>query len=53
MDLKMPSAIVDRQIFPKQTKSTEIGSVDMIAVAFYVYTSVAGVVEGAQLWSLT
>ncbi len=26
MDLKIPSAMVERQILPKHTKSTEIGS---------------------------
>jgi hypothetical protein len=26
MDLKIPSAIVDRQMFPKQTNKTEMGS---------------------------
>ena len=34
MDRKMPSAIVERQIFPRQTKRMEIWSVAMIAVVF-------------------
>lgn len=32
MALKMPSAMVDRQIFPKQTKRTEICSDAMMVV---------------------
>lgn len=43
IDLKMPSAIVDRQIFPKQTKRTEICSVAMFAVVFDVWLKVLGV----------
>lgn len=31
MALKIPSAMVDRQMFPKHTKSTEMGSEDMLA----------------------
>ena len=43
MDLKIPSAIVDRQIFPKQTKRTEIWSVAMIAVVSHVLMEVCGI----------
>lgn len=31
MDLKIPSAMVERQMFPKQTNKTEMGSVDILA----------------------
>jgi len=38
MDLKIPSAMVERQIFPKHTNSTEIGSgvVDIVATISHV-----------------
>ena len=40
MARKMPSAIVDRQMLPKQTKRTEIGSAAMIAAVSHVQMEV-------------
>lgn len=42
MDLKIPSAMVERQMFPKHTNKTEMGSVDILAdigVAYQMYSS--------------
>ena len=48
MERKTPSAIVDRQMFPRQTKRTEIGSGedDMLAIfQVLVNTVICDVVE--------
>jgi hypothetical protein len=42
MDLKIPSAMVERHMFPKHTKSTEIGFVSEVMIVLVCSSSSLG-----------
>ncbi len=50
MDLKIPSAIVERQIFPKHTNRTEMGSGGEAIVAVVAHVLVGYLEEAMRNW---